>query len=94
MLNAEMISAPLASALPAWSRHPFYGLVHPVPADADICDDVVVRALSSQGCECLNLVTPSAARVYERTNMARMGTARLVTLPEGNCVLTLEWRRF
>jgi fermentation-respiration switch protein FrsA (DUF1100 family) len=74
-----------------WRLHPVYGLVRPVPAGLHMGDDVVVAALSEQNCECLE-VTPSAARVYERSNLVRRGTARLLTLPDGESVLNLAWR--
>ena len=75
-----------------WREHPLYGLVRPVPAGLLMGDDVVVAALSEQNCECLDIVTPSAARVYERSNLVRRGTARLLTLPNGESVLNLAWR--
>lgn len=92
MLSTLTTATVTAPAARDWREHPLYGLVHPVPADAQMGDDEIVAALSQQNCECLNIVTPSAARVYERSNLVRRGTARLLTLPSGESVLNLAWR--
>lgn len=77
----------------AWSHHPLYGLIRTMPAGTEIFDEIVAAALAELNCECLSLVTPVTARVLDREDADRFGTARVIHLPDGRHVLALYWGR-